>query len=138
MTDFDEARIAHLTMIQGVVTRMAGNSFALKALTVTLTAAVLVFAGATKEPSPVLVFAGLVPVVVFWLLDAHHLRLERLFRRLYDGVRGGEVADPFDMDIAPYRVDEQGVLRIAVSWSVVSFYGALFVVLIVLTLLLSR
>ena len=72
------------------------------------------------------------------MLDAHYLRLDRLFRRLYDGVRGGEVADPFDMDIAPYRVDEQGVLRIAVSWSVVWFYGALFVVLIVLTLLLSR
>ena len=138
MTDFDEARIAHLTMIQGVVTRMAGNSFALKALTVTLTAAVLAFAGAAQEPSPVLVFAGLVPVVVFWLLDAHYLRLERLFRRLYDGVRGGEVTDPFAMEIAPYRVDEQSVLRIAVSWSVVWFYGVVFVVLIVLSLLFSR
>ncbi len=131
MPELDRARIAHLEMIQNVVTRMASNSFALKALAVALTAGVLAFAGAAPDPTALVVLAALVPVLMLWVLDARYLRLERLFRRLYDAVRRGAAAEPFSMDIAPFEADEESTLRIAVSWSVSWFYGAIAIVLMV-------
>lgn len=131
MPELDQARIAHLEMIQNVVTRMAANSFALKALAVALTAGVLAFAGVAPDPTPLVVLAALVPVLMLWVLDARYLRLERLFRRLYDTVRRAEAAEPFTMDIAPFEAHEQSTLRIAASWSVSWFYGAIAIVLIV-------
>ncbi len=135
MPELDRARIAHLEMVQAVISRMAANSFALKALAVALTAGVLAFTGAAREPSPLIVFAALVPVAMFWVLDARYLRLERLFRRLYDAVREGD-AMPFAMDTSAYEGREQHTLRIAASWSVSWFYGAIAIVLVVVLLIL--
>ena len=137
MTQLDQAKIAHLEMVQNVITRMASNSFALKVLTVTLTAGVLAFTGAVTDPSPKILLAALVPMVTLWGLDAQYLRLERLFRRLYDAVRRSEVEEPFSMNIAPYTDAEQHVIRIAFSWSVVAFYAPIVFVLLVLWVLLS-
>lgn len=133
----DQAQIAHLGMVQNVITRMASNSFALKVLTVTLTAGVLAFTGAVTDPSPKILLAALVPIVMLWGLDAQYLRLERLFRRLYDAVRRGDVEEAFSMDIIPYAAAEQHVMRIAVSWSVVAFYAPIVLVLLVLWGLIS-
>ena len=47
MNEIDEDTIAHLQTIQAVISRMAANSFALKALAVTLTAGIL--AGALDQ-----------------------------------------------------------------------------------------
>lgn len=138
MTQIDQAKIAHLEMVQNVISRMASNSFALKALAVALTAGVLAFAGAARDPSPILALAALIPVVIFWLLDAHYLRLERLFRRLFDAVRRGELEEPFTMDFRQYEAGEQHTLRIAASWSVGWFYGPIVIVLIALFFILAN
>jgi hypothetical protein len=127
----DQNRIAHLTMIQGVITRMAGNSFTLKTLAVTLTAGIVALLGAIPQPSPVYGLAALLPILVFWWLDARYLQLERLYRRLYDAVRTGEADASFSMDARAYRPQEASVARIAVSWSVIGIYPALIVVLVV-------
>ena len=124
-------------MVQNVIMRMASNSFALKVLTGTLTAGVLAFTGAVTDPSPKILLAALVPIVTLWGLDAQYLRLERLFRRLYDAIRRSEVEEPFSMNIAPYTHAEQHVIRIAFSWSVVAFYAPVVFVLLVLWALLS-
>ncbi len=137
VAQLDQARIAHLGMVQNVITRMASNSFAIKAVTVTITAGVLAFTGAVKDPHPSILLAALVPVVMLWGLDAQYLRLERLFRRLYDAVRRDEVDEPFSMNIAPYASAEQHVARIAFSWSVFPFYAPIALVLLVLWGLLS-
>lgn len=134
----DQSEIEHLGMVQNIITRMASNSFALKALAVTLTAGVLAFTGAVTDPSPQILLAALVPLVMLWLLDAQYLRLERLFRRLYDAIRAGEVQEPFSMDVSPYRKDEQHLIRIAFSWSVVVYYAPIGLVLIVLWITLSK
>lgn len=131
MAELDQARIAHLEMIQSVIRRMATITIVLKALAVALTAGVLAFAGAAPDPTALVVLAALVPVLMLWVLDARYLRLERLFRRLYDAVRRGDAAEPFSMDIAPFEAHEESTLRIAVSWSVSWFYGAIAIVLMV-------
>ncbi len=122
MSNHTEISIAHMSMIQGIVTRLETNSFTLKALAMTLAASVLAFTGAVKNPNWVYPLAGCLPVVAFWIMDAKYLRLGRLFRRLFDEVRLGTVSEPFTMNISPYKKQEQGGLRIAFSWSICWFY----------------
>ena len=132
MAELTENQVRHLEAIQHVITRLAGNSFALKALAGTIAAAVIAYIGATGNSSPWVAGAGILPSVVFWLMDAQYLRLERLFRKLYDGVRQGDVHEPFDMNFIRYNSQVESVWRIAISWSVVWFYLILVVVLIVI------
>ena len=75
----------HLEMIQGVINRMASNSFMLKGWAVTLVAGI--FALAAKDADKLYFIITYVPILVFWGLDAFYLRQERLYRKLYDKVR---------------------------------------------------
>ena len=73
--------IKYLEFLQSSVARMAGNSFLAKGRSITLTTAVLGFA--IKDGDPSFALIGLLPVTLFWLLDAYYLALERKFRDLY-------------------------------------------------------
>ena len=142
MVELDDKQIKHLEMVQGVITRMATNSFALKALSVTLTAGVLAFTGALKSPTNVVVLAGLVPVLLFWLLDAQYLRLERLYRYLYDDIRHNDSESPerFSMNVGKYvqqAKPSDRLLRVAFSWSVLGFYGPIVLILLVVAWLIG-
>lgn len=68
---------AHLTMMQGVINRMAENSRSCKVWCVTLVAAVLVLVARTGEPQHALI--ALLPAALFLLLDTYYLALERAF-----------------------------------------------------------
>jgi len=127
MVKHDDVSIAHMTIIQGVVTRLETNSFTLKALAMTIAASVLAFTSSVDDPNWVYPLAGCFPVFVFWLMDAKYLRLGRLFRRLFDSVRLGKVETPFSMNISPYQIDEQTVIRVAFSWSVCWFYLSILI-----------
>ena len=70
---------AHLTIMQGVISRMAENSRSCKVWCVTLVAAVLVLVARTGEPQHALI--ALVPTLLFLFLDAYYLALERAFIR---------------------------------------------------------
>ena len=97
----DEGRKDHLQMIQGIIDRMAQNSFQLKGWTVTLAAALVVFL--KGEARPAWLFVPSLPVLAFWLLDAWYLRRERLFRRLFDHVRTKNGPPDFSMDVLLLR-----------------------------------
>ena len=113
-------------MLQGVITRMGANSFTLKALAATFgSAAVAVFA-AMDKPSVYYVAAAVVPMLIFWLMDAQYLRLERAYRKLYDHVRKGEEVEAYILEATPFMKDTASVLRLAFSWSVSWFYIAIF------------
>ena len=118
----DETKIRHLEAIQAVIARQAGNSFALKALTGTISAAVIAYTGAATLPAPWMAAAGVMPALVFWLMDAKYLQQERQFRSLYDAVCRDEVTEPFSMNVIKFGSKVDGVLRVAFSWSVIWFY----------------
>ena len=130
MQNIDETRIAHMGMSQGIITRLETNAFTLKALAMTLATAVLAIGGSVENPTWLYPLAGVFPVVVFWLMDAKYLQLGRLFRRHFDAVRQGQVESPFDMNITPYRQQEQHLLRIALSWSVLPVYGSILAIFV--------
>jgi hypothetical protein len=93
--DFEANRIKHMEMIQGVITRLAGNSFLIKGWALTLTG---VFLGLAVNKDRVgLAAAAFLPITVFWALDTYFLRAERLFRALFERVRKGDGVEPFFM-----------------------------------------
>ena len=132
----DEGRKDHLQMIQGVINRMAQNSFQLKGWTVTLAAALVVFL--KGEARPAWLFVPALPVIGFWLLDAWYLRRERLFRRLFDHVRTKNGTPDFSMDIRRFAAEVGSVLAIAMSPTIIGFYGPVLFVAIVLAVILPR
>ena len=80
-----ENKVAHLEMIQRVITRMASNSFLIKRWSVTLVAAL--FALTAVNMNVLFTCLAFFPIFMFWALDAYFLRQDRLFRKLYDHVR---------------------------------------------------
>ena len=90
-----ESKLKHLELIQGVINRMASNSFRLKEWGVVLVSAILFLAA--REDSGEAALIGLAPAVVFWGLDAYFLRQERLYRALYDHVR---TLDPHEINFS--------------------------------------
>lgn len=86
-----ENKIKHLEFIQGVINRMANNSFMLKGWAVTLIAGIFALAG--KDTDKMYFLVAYIPVIVFWFLDSYYLLQERLYRSLYEKVRNTDEKD---------------------------------------------
>lgn len=128
----DERQVRHLEFIQGVINRMAHNSFLLKGWSVTLVAAIFVLAAkdANEEYAVLAFFPGL----AFWGLDAYYLRQERLFRKLYDAVRKGQRNDdPYVMSTADYVADVPSWWSTACSGTVAGLHGMIIAVVAVVS-----
>lgn len=80
-----ENKVKHLEMIQGIINRMASNSFVLKGWAITLIAGF--FALSNKDSNKMFFLIAYIPLIIFWGLDTHYLKLERKYRNLYDKVR---------------------------------------------------
>lgn len=122
----ESVRIAHLTMLQGVIARMGANSFTLKALSATFASASIAALATAAKPSVYYAVAAIVPIIIFWLMDAQYLRYERGYRHLFDHVRKGQEIDAYSLDALPFMKDLGSVLKMAFSWSVALFYVAIF------------
>ena len=71
-----ESKLKHLDLIQGVINRMANNSFLLKGWSVTLISAL--FALAAKDSNSLFIYLAYFPCVAFWSLDGYFLWQERM------------------------------------------------------------
>jgi len=124
----------HLEFIQGVINRMAGNSFLLKGWAVTLVSALFVLAQKNAiKPDIILAY---VPVIMFWLLDGYFLRQERLYRKLYDDVRTRHdgISD-YGMDTRPYERQAASWLGMMFSKTLAVFEGTLLIAVAIATYL---
>jgi hypothetical protein len=118
-----EENVKHLEMIQAIVARFAGNSFLIKAWTVTIAAGAYGIAVGRLDWRIELI--GTLVVACFWGLDCYFLRQERLFRLLYDYVRSDIRAVPrFAMQTTRFnsRVHRRAVFF---STTLVTLYGGL-------------
>ena len=113
----DEDKRKHLEMIQGVVARLAGNSFSIKGWAVALIAVLGGFAA--KDANPRFVLGLWLPVLCFWGLDAYYLRQEKLFRKLYDAAVKGDANSPlYSMNTQPFEAELGSVIKLAFSRTV--------------------
>ena len=129
---------AHLSMIQGVVTRLGQNSFLLKGWSVLLVSALLALGAASSEEL-VLVVAFL-PVLAFWGLDGYFLWQERLFRKLYDHVRDQdeeEVDYSMDVDVVRMQAASPTWTRATFSRTLIAFHAILLVTVLVIFLIVA-
>ena len=133
----DDANLrCHLEMIQRVITRLANNCVALKALASTITVAILFYSARMHmgETSSFWVpLTGAMAALIFWWMDAKYLYSERQFRALYDAVRRGEM-DAFSMDITKHGKHVASTYSISLSWSVCFPYLANVIILLVVAL----
>lgn len=123
-------QIKHLEMLQSVISRMASNSFQVKAWCVTLVSALLALAA--KEEAKKMVFVAFLPALTFWWLDAFFLHQERLFRALFDKVRENEngIEADFSMDTRRVSKDVDSRAKVMRSKTLRLFYGSLLVVIL--------
>ncbi|MCL2311678.1 MAG: hypothetical protein FWC41_04190 [Firmicutes bacterium] len=124
-----EEKIRHLEMIQGVITRMATNSFMLKGWAVTLVAGIFVLAA--KDATLVYFLIAFIPIILFWFLDSYYLQLERKYRILYKKI--GKQDEP-DLTFAMQppsscQEDKTMYLQSFLSLTECAFYGS-FVILV--------
>jgi hypothetical protein len=135
VTDLDSSggeRLKHLEFIQAVISRLANDSFYMKGWALTVAGAFYGFA--VKGTNWRVAAIGLMPVVVFWGLDAYFLRQERLFRSLYDQVRlRNPAVEPFSMNAAAHATGVASWWRTLFSPTLMPFYGPVFIIGIVLT-----
>ena len=120
-----DAKLKHLEFIQGIVNRLATDSFRLKGWTVVLLSALLVLL--IREGRTEIAPVAVAPIIVFWGLDGYFLWQERLFRALYDHVRLLPESDiDFSMDVRPFRdPPTQTWLGATFSRTLLGFYGVL-------------
>lgn len=135
MAESLEKKLRHLDFIQLTITRMAANSFLLKAWTVTVvTALIALTAGAAKHSN--YLYVAPLPAVAFWVLDGFYLHQERRYRALYDKVRVlGEDEIDFSLDTSGVGDERASWLSASFSRTLVFFYGGLLAVIIAILFL---
>ena len=116
----------HLEIMQGVINRMAENSRSCKVWCVTLVSAILVLVARTGESQHALI--ALAPTLLFYVLDAYYLSLERSFRCSYRNfvrkIREGTVPVSDLYTVASTGSVPQGTLwAMFMSFSVPPFYA---------------
>ena len=121
-----EAVRAHLTIMQGVINRMAGNSASCKNWCLVLVAAILVLVARTDTADYALL--ALLPTALFLFLDAYYLALEQGFRGSYNAFvrklhenNEVELSDLYPIEPGS-RVRRQLVVNLIKSFSIWPFY----------------
>lgn len=123
----------HLTMLQGIITRMAENSRSCKLWCITLVAAVLVLVARTEQPDYALL--ALLPAILFLLLDTYYLALERAFRVSYNAfvrkLHSGELSSADLYRLAPTGSIPRLFFACLKSFAIWPFYPALAIMVVV-------
>ena len=128
-----DKREAHLAMIQGVINRLAQNSFLLKGWSVLLVSALLAVAASSSEDW--ILPVAFLPAAAFWGLDGYYLRQERLFRRLYDHAREvDEAGVDYGMDTGPLQSAERW-RSVVLSRTLSAFHGTLVAAVVIVTVI---
>jgi hypothetical protein len=132
-----------LDLIQSVVNRMAANSFEVKKWSLSIVAIVLALGKDDLHNDQHLLALGTVvgmTVLAFWFLDAYFLRLERMYRKLYEYV----IAHPdepqrqrYNLNVGPYAAQVASHTQVMFSISLIPFYAFQLLGLLALILVLQ-
>jgi len=135
MTDTENLReylFKETEIVQDVISRLAGNSFLIKGWAVTLVVASLLLRGTSYHH-----FVAFIPLIIFWYYDTYFLRLERLYRKLYDWLVENRLKNnQYLLDVSKDRLEKRFgnevpcKLQLAFSTTLIVFYGFLFLIII--------
>ncbi len=125
-----EDKIKHLEFIQDVINRLSQNSFLIKGWTLTIISALIAYSASKNEG--MLNLIAIVPVVLFWVMDAVFLRNEKYFRDLYDLVRETDEDFKFAMNVEEVVLTKRKYYKVFFNQTLTMFYLAIIVTLIAL------
>jgi len=122
----DEKKLKHLELIQGVISRMAGNLFYLRGWVVTLIAGILVLLTKVSDGKLPIIFLTVL-ILIFWIYDGYFFGLERMYRDLYNKVRKMKEEDiDFSMDVTEFKkYKKNSIIYCVFSPTLRYFYGFL-------------
>lgn len=126
----DEGKIAYLGFIQGTINRMAGNVFLVKGWSVALVAAMTALTSDSKFGCNI----AIVPILLFWWLDAYYLRQERLYRKLYEVASAASHPVTFSMDTSGVRNGVASTVGTMLAGAVCPFYLLILGLLVIFTI----
>ena len=133
-----EDKRKHLELIQGVVNRMASNSFLFKGWSITIIAGISAFAA--QDSNTALMVVPIVSTLLFWSVDAYYLMLERAFRNIYNKVAALK-PEKIDYSLTPEEGDRSFKCWLRTFFGrpvLVLFYGTVLIMLILLVLMLNN
>ncbi len=128
---FTDQEIKHLEMIQSAVNRFAANSFQMKGWMLTIVSALLGFFANSGNTKFVLV--AILPVLVFWGLDAYYLQQERKFRGIYNDVvtpNKDRKVELFEMPIKNYSDGKYSFWDVFTSQTMLLLYLSVTLILL--------
>ncbi len=128
-----------IDLIQAVITRMASNSFLLKGWLISLVAVILTLSKDTivVEDVSYLSLTLILPVFIFWYLDAFFLHKEKCYRKLYEWVINNRLTSEENLYSLDYTVHKN---KVGSVWSIMftktlwPFYGFTCLILFLITL----
>ena len=117
----------HLSIIQGVIERMASNSTSSKAWCIAIVSAVLIIVAGKGKPD--FAFLAFIPAFLFLALDTYYLALEKGFRNSYNSfvkkVHGGTLTPEDLYSVVPEGNQSALQIEALQSFSVWGFYVVL-------------
>jgi hypothetical protein len=130
----------YLNILQGVIARMASNSANCKTWCITLSSAILVVIADKNKPN--YAWIALIPIILFFLLDAYYLAQERSFRAIYNkfiqDLHSGKATTENLFVLVPLRGFDvvQSLFEASSSFAVYPFYLMLVVTMIIARVLI--
>jgi len=122
----------HLSITQSVIQRMATNSSSCKAWCITVVSAILVIV-ADKGKSQYALLA-IIPNILFLVLDAYYLSLEKMFRNSYNEfirkLHNNEITSNDLFAVVPTGSLFKTFLRSILSFSIWPFYLTLLIMIL--------
>ncbi|MBS5038480.1 MAG: hypothetical protein KHZ27_08740 [Fusobacterium sp.] len=126
-----------IDLVQGCINRISNNSFLLKGWTISINGVILALFSENINKF----FIGSIIMMItfiFWCLDTYYLRLERMFRRLYDwkleARKKGNEEKFYSLDIEDFKNEVDGVIKTMFSKTLFLFYG--FIIILVFVILI--
>lgn len=120
----------HLEFIQNVIKRLSSNSFYIKGWTISLVAILSTLVKENNSKQTLLI--SLVVVIFFWYLDSYYLFQERLYRKLYDVVRGKEEKNiDYSMNAKPNSRGWLDHLKAFFSKTLLTYYPLVLLIIVI-------
>jgi hypothetical protein len=120
-----DLRIAHLNMIQGIISRMSAFSASAKNFCITIIAAVVTIS--LDKGISVSGWAPVSVILIFLLVDAYYLALEKRYRALYEQVARRPLSDATQLGLTAENPGLSTYFTAARSPSVGGFYTLLLI-----------
>jgi hypothetical protein len=125
--------LKEIDLIQSVINRMANTSFLIKGWAITMIC--LIFSTRTQQDALPLV---VIPLLLFWFLDAFFLQRERLYRKLYQWVIQNRLKDDsylFSLNTARFKHESKSIIWSMTSLTLGPFYGIALLLIAIYSML---